>query len=147
MSPVDSIRPPKKIKKTSAAKNPKPKIAAAANPKKILPVKSQPGILQQPAKQHEDKKKLMWLLVGVTGLIIIIAWLWYMQNGGMNINANRSNRWQELGQKIDEAWLTIKTDWLKIKKITQPTNAINSEEHIKNLEERVFPQFNDPTKQ
>ena len=92
----------------------------------------------------------MWILVGITAIIIFILWVFIFQ-GGLSSNANtNSNFFNTLSEKVTDVWQTIKTDILKIQEAikNENTNESNAEEEkIKELEKKVFPQFTDPTKQ
>ncbi len=134
MTPVDSIKPPKKKVSRSRQKTVK---------KTIPPVISNP---QKNSYSQDQKYRLMWLLVAVSILIIIISWIWLWPAGDLSRRNQNNNFLDTVGQKIDSIWETVVTDWLKLKKATEPGNGDTDAERIQQLEEQVFPQFNDGTK-
>ena len=88
----------------------------------------------------------MWLLVGVTTVIIIVGWVLLFQSGQLT-KAGGGGAFSILGQKLNNLWQTIKTDVLKLKSAQKTTVPATDDERIKQLEQQVFPQFTDPTKQ
>jgi len=138
MSAVDAIRPPKKEEKDIFS--PKPRSSQPVKQKKEIP---------PPKKSEEERKhRLMWTLALIFTGIIFIGWLLLFQNGLItSTNSNQSSFFQQLGERAGDLWQTIKTDILKIKDEIEDKNINTEEEKIKELEEKVFPQFTDPTKQ
>lgn len=134
MSLVDAIRPPKKKKK--------------APPAKKLPVTLEkqefPG---KTYKDKESKKQLMWILASITALVILVGWVFLFQGGQLTKNTSDSSFFSTAGQKLTNLWETIKTDILKIESALEKLNTNSEEKKIEELEEQVFPQFTDPTKQ
>lgn len=138
MPAVDAIRPPKKEKIVTSS--PKSMPPEPAQQKKRVP---------QPQKDEEERKhRLMWTLALIFTGIFFIGWLLLFQKGLItSSNSSQSNFFQQLGEKTSSFWQTIKTDILKIKEKIENENTNTEEEKIKELEEKVFPQFTDPTKQ
>lgn len=134
MSPVDAIQPPQKKKKAPPAKKP-----PVAFERQKLPGKTY--------KDQESKKQLMWILASTTALIILIGWVFLFQGGRLTKNTSDSNFFSTAGQKLTNLWETIKTDILKIESALEKLNTNSEEKKIEELEEQVFPQFTDPTKQ
>jgi hypothetical protein len=137
MPAFDAIRPPRQAKKPVAAK-----------PNTPGQVKK-PAVKKNPKSQTLDaraRQRLLWFLVLGTTLVIFLAWL-LLFPGPRTKNSNMSYL-ESVATKLSDLWQTIKTDLLKF---NQPATNANlntaNDEKIKNLEDRVFPQFNDPTKQ
>lgn len=139
MSPVDSIRPPRKSNKP---------ITTAKPAAKVIPVQK---IIRQeqktPATQMDmrHKERLLWILVTGTALIIFLAWLFIFPSP--SLKSNNQSYWGGVSQKLEDLWKSISTDILHFKSSTNNANANTEEERINQLENQVFPQFNDPTKQ
>ena len=134
MTPVDSIKPPQK-----KITRPRQKTI-----KKIIPpVISKP---QKNSYSQEQKYRLMWLLVAISIFIIIVGWIWLWPGGNISSRNKSDNFLDTIGQKMDKIWDTVLVDWLKLKKATEQDNATSDTERIKQLEEQVFPQFNDGTR-
>ena len=117
--------------------------ARPAPMKEVLPPKEE-LLLPSGEIELKKRKRLMWLLVIGTALIIFIAWLLFFPTPRTSSTPN--SYWGGVGQKLSNIWSTLKTDILHIKESAKNIN-INSDEHVKQLENEVFPQFNDPTKQ
>lgn len=132
MSPVDAIQPPKKVRKVMPVKK------TTGAPEKVAP--------RQVLPPEAKKKQTMWLLVGVTTVIIIVGWVLLFQ-GGQLTKTGGGGAFGILGQKLTNLWETIKTDVLKLKSAQKTTVPATDDERIKQLEQQVFPQFTDPTKQ
>ncbi len=149
MSPVDSIRPPKRAKKTPAAANPPVQVKSAV---KISATDITESIPEKPKKTApqtptEQKHKTVIITVMVIMAVIFIAWVALFMSGNLT-RSQTSNFGIKLSDTLRNLWENIKTDILKIKNLNQNTNISNiNEEQIRNLENSVFPQFNDPTKQ
>lgn len=139
MSPVDSIRPPRKRNKPITPAKPAVK---AAPVQKI--VRQEPKVPATPMDMRH-KERLLWVLVIVTSLIIFLAWL-FIFPAPSSVSKSRGY-WAGISQKLDDLWKTISTDILHLKNSTKNKNINTEEEQIKQLENQVFPQFNDPTKQ
>ncbi len=137
MPAFDAIRPPRQVKKTLAAKTNAPDQVKKPAVKKNLKFQN---------LDIRTRQRLLWFLVLGTTLVIFLAWL-FLFPGPRTKNSNMSYL-ESVATKLSDLWQTIKTGLLKF---NQPaTNAnLNTayDEKIKNLEDRVFPQFNDPTKQ
>ena len=149
MSPVDGIGPPQR----NAARSPRKKTTKI--PVRIKPREDKPLLLATEPKKPAPmlpsgdadlarRKRLMWLLVIVTALVIFLAWLFIFPSP--NTNAGKNGFWNGIALKLTDAWKTIKTDVLHLKATNNNTN-VNSEERINQLENDVFPQFTNPTKQ
>lgn len=130
MVAVDAVRPPEKGSKATAT----------VKTKKISSQKKEVSAMR-PHPRH----RLLWALVIGTTAIIFLAWLFLFPKPSTNQSA--SSYFDTLGQKISSLWRSIKTDILKIKEITNSTSTNSTDEQINQLENQVFPQFKDPTKQ
>jgi hypothetical protein len=137
MPALDAVRPPRQVKKPVAAK------PNTLNQTKKPEVKKN---LKPQTLDISARKKLLWFLVLGTTLVIFLAWL-FVFPGPKTKNANMSYL-ESISAKLSDLWQTIKTDLLKLDRTVTNSNVNDAaEEKIKNLEDRVFPQFNDPTKQ
>ena len=149
MSPVDGIRAPRKNtvrsprKKTTkipvrpkAPKDDKP-LLLETEPKKPVPM------LPSGEADLARRKRLMWLLVIITALVIFLAWLFIFPSPNASTKSN--GFWNGIATKLTDAWKTVKTDVLHLKNETN-TN-VNSEERINQLENDVFPQFTNSNQQ
>jgi hypothetical protein len=148
MSPVDSIRPPKRTKKPTP-------LSYASVPAKTVPVQKMPkpaiDVVQKPAAGQTapmtaQKQKTVITAVTIIMALIFIGWVALFM-GGKLTHTSTSSFSSSLTNQIRNLWQTVKTDILKIK--NQNLNAATNvnDEQIKKLENSVFPQFNDPTKQ
>lgn len=149
MSPVDSIRPPKRVKKTVPIPSAVAPVQSASTGKKS-PIPNE--IRKKPAASPDytatsQKHKTIIMIVAVIMAVVFISWVALFMSGKLT-RSSSSNFGSTISNKFKNLWENIKTDVLKIKNIGQNINAANvNEEQIKNLENSVFPQFNDPTKQ
>ncbi len=132
MAPVDGLRPPKK-KKATPVKQAKTAVPVAAP---VMPAPSD--------QQH--RYRLMWLLVGATLLVIIIGWAVLIPqtfSGG----TSKSTYLEKVGDNLGNLWDSFKKDVLRLKDTTTNQSTSTEEERIQQLEEKVFPQFEDPSRQ
>jgi len=149
MSPVDSIRPPKRAKRF-------PTTHAVPAPAKTVLAAKKPPTPEEPAKKTaanptlataSQKQKTIIMVVTVIMALIFIGWVALFMSGNLT-RSGTSNFGSALSNQFKRIWENIKSDVLKIKNVGQNTNTANvNEEQIKKLENSVFPQFNDPTKQ
>lgn len=96
------------------------------------------------------KKSILWFSVGLTFSFIILGWILFSQ---LNIFSESSqgedSNWQKIKENISKFWQDIDqgVSNLKLENIiggnkNQNVEIIELEEgEIKNLEEKVFPQF------
>ncbi len=153
MTPVDGITPPKKnninrpiknkssIKKVSK-KNERPKI-------NNTPIKSE-TFKSEPAKNEilknlsaSQKHKIIWLSSIIIVFIIFILWSSLIVGGKIYSNKpiTNNNFLNNLSNELTGIWKSFKTDYLKIKNSTD--EAKTEEERIKELQEEVFPNFDE----
>ncbi len=159
MSPVDGIRPPKK-KKPSGKVN-KKTAKKTALPNKKNPNKPTPPPIRKPAspsippEKKDDasrplgtekvKELKLWSLVAVVAILIIIGWIVVFPPGH---TSSDGSYWNIITNKASSLWDTIKTDILKFKEENLGEEAtITNDEQIDQLEDQIFPQFDDPTNQ
>ncbi len=161
MSPVDSIQPPKKTSKSRQGA-----IQATAKPKKKSPVRTEKPVpqitkstapSQQPPEQKAaspkhtaNRERLMWILAGAVLVVVVI--LWALALPGMTSDNNKGfGFFLKTEEKINNLWDSIKEDLLKIESQLKETaanqNTNSAEEQAERLEQEIFPQFEDPTKQ
>jgi len=143
MPSIDGIKPP--IKKDVAAKKitnktetDKPKVKKQEIIKSVIKTSS----------SENKKRSYMWYMVGLVAIIIFLAWIFIFQNS-LSIDDSNSDSLSKIKASITELWDTVKEDILKIKtQANSNTNNVNvNNEVIKELEEKVFPQFDDPNRQ
>lgn len=139
MITIDAAKPAKKKRKTTP-----PRTEKNLNDKDI-PSSAGPRKTKKPLPEI-NKRGLLWLMVGLVAIIIFIAWIFIFQQTATN-NSNTPDGLAKIKNSISELWDTIKTDILKIKKSALNENTNINAERIRELEDKVFPQFNDPTRQ
>ena len=130
MVQVDSLRPKKK-KTISGRKRKKPSQKEKATP--VL-------------YRQDKKKNLFWFLVAFSAIIVVIFWTYFLR---ININrtANSSDSvgifkdLGDLGGKFSNAVESIR-EKLSNESLTNINEGEEANTEIKNLEEKVFPQFN-----
>ena len=149
MTPVDGISAPRAKrptrKKPSAAKK-----SAAATPV-TAPMTSIPThALPTPETKSPSRRSelLMWASAIIITAIICIVWIGLYSNGRLT-DTQQSSFFGKISQSLSGLIKTIQTDWLKLQDALDDSANTNapSEERIRDLEEHVFPQFEDPTKQ
>jgi len=140
MVTIDAAKPAKKKRKTTP-----PRTEKNINDKDISPGAS-PRKTEKPLPETK-KRGLLWLMVGLITIIIFVAWIFIFQQTATTNNSNTPDGLAKIKNSISELWDTIKTDILKIKKTATNENTNINAEKIKELEDKVFPQFNDPTRQ
>ena len=102
--------------------------------KKISPTKNS---LPQKSSEIKKKKKLMWLIITIIITFIIIGWLFLLKEGLI------------FSDSESKGWNVIKDGFNKILNIFKKSpdakndniNIPTTEEQIRELEKRVFPQF------
>ncbi|MFH1207236.1 MAG: hypothetical protein V1668_01370 [Patescibacteria group bacterium] len=149
MSPVDSIRPPSRAKKiTPPPSAPAPRETVPAEKNITMPDESPKNFEASlsPATTSRKQKTIVMIVVVIMALIFI-SWVALFM-GGKLTRSSASNFGSVISSQLKNLWQTIKTDILKIKNTDLNANSANvNDEQIKKLENAVFPQFNDPTKQ
>jgi len=150
MTPVDGITPPKNKKAKKPAKQ-----TAKVNPAKVnrnqAPKKDKaqtqdhgnkftkdlPGQALEKSKHH-----LVWGISIAIVIIIFIAWASLVLGGKLTISDDQTSGSEILENFTDElnqVWKNFSEDFLKIKNSAE--EASTEEERIKQLEESVFPDF------
>lgn len=133
MSPVDAIRPPLKKKRT------------APPAKRVLkPVAPKKGPVE--ARDELSREKLRWILVASTAFVILMVWI-FAFHGGLPKKIGSASDSSAFGHKLANLWTTVKTDILKIKSEASIQTNTSQPQSIEHLEQDIFPQFKDPTKQ
>lgn len=102
------------------------------------------------SEQEKAKQSLLWFLVGGTMVIVIIGWVFFLRlqvaenlkkGGGMqkiseefeNIVDTVGERISKIGDAVSEKLETLNTE---------ANGETEKDKQIKELEEKVFPQFN-----
>ncbi len=137
--PVDAIRPPKKNKSSDTRQS----------NKRPIPKETAGDLSLDNHKTKPGREQLVWIIAGgITGLIFII-WLAFFI-AGPSTDSSSNSLFGKIGHSLSELWETARTDWLKLEKKLDNqntnSNANVEEERIQQLEEQVFPQFDDPSK-
>jgi hypothetical protein len=137
MPALDAVRAPRKVPPQPASKRP-------ANQKnKPVPEKKQPP---RSSLNEHARQRLLWLLVISTAIVIFLAWLLVFPAPATN-NAHRGY-FQGVSEKLQNLLNAIKTDIQKLRENPKDNNAnVANDQQIEQLENQVFPQFNNPTKQ
>ncbi|MFA5052025.1 MAG: hypothetical protein WC544_03110 [Patescibacteria group bacterium] len=148
MSPVDSIRPPKRARKIKVTVEKPDRPPKTAEPRVPADRLSRPAINNIPQTGAANKQRTLIISVVVVMAVIFIAWAGLFASGKLTSSSGNSTFGAKLNGQLQSLWQTIKTDILRIKDTETNTNGGNvNEERIKQLEDSVFPQFKDPSKQ
>ncbi|MBU0598158.1 hypothetical protein KKF61_04135 [Patescibacteria group bacterium] len=151
MCPLDGISPPNK--------NYTPKTELPAEEKKQLKAKGQtkpkikPKEKLSPIDNQPKKENTMWILVGVSSMVIVIIWILSWQISGPQTQKDDNSLIGRLSQTTANLWESIKADIFNIKneldsdETDAEASLNNNEEYINELENQFFPQFEDPQKQ
>lgn len=141
MSPVDAIRPPKRTKKIPVT------VAAEKKQEPVATPAPRPVVAKTQTTATASKQRTIILVVAGIMVLVFIAWAGLLAAGKLGGGAGSSGFSATLGDQLRNLWQTIRTSVFKINTTNQITNSTVNDEQIKNLENSVFPQFNDPTKQ
>lgn len=138
MTPVNGIKPTKKTKTSKERTIILKEIGEKKEVEKrvIRPTKKEKEL------PHHYRRNLMWIIVIIVMLLIIIGWVFLFNENLLFSKTNtKSTGWEKVKSSFSELFETIREDVFKIK-TKKPASNINSyEEQIKELEEKVFPQF------
>lgn len=149
MTPIDAVQPPENNQKKN------PELIKNQQTKKIVKKKRE-HIKNSKAPQHTEKKpkdnsapkvRSMWSLVIITTIVIVVLWVLLFSSGSLTPTDKSTSRFGLLSNKVEELWESIKEDFLQIKDTVEKETQPASPEQIEELEEKVFPQFTDPTRQ
>ncbi|MFA5134816.1 MAG: hypothetical protein WC505_03415 [Patescibacteria group bacterium] len=150
MAPIDAAQPPKRTQK----KNTKPAQKSAVRKPPVLKKFEYPAnerkkiqAIKEPVTSAPPRVRTMWILVIVTTVIIVALWALLFSSGSLTPEGKSTGRFNILSNKIEGLWESIKEDVLHIKDAVKQETNTASPEQIEELEEQVFPQFTDPTKQ
>lgn len=150
MTPIDAVQPPKNNQKKKSGE------AGSGSAGKKVVEKKRKDIKNNKAPQHTEKKRednsapkvrSMWSLIIITTIIIVVLWILLFSSGSLTPTDKSTSRFSLLGNKVEELWESIKEDFLQIKDTVEKETQPADPEQIKELEEKVFPQFTDPTRQ
>lgn len=147
--PVDAIRPPRRKSPAPKKQTRRQERTVAEEQERAEELTGTPDTQKPSGPRVTNREQLVWILAGsVTALIFII---WLAITISTPAQPGESNGiFGRIGNSISDLWDTARTDWLKLEKQldNSNTNAASSaeEERIQELEEQVFPQFDDPSK-
>ncbi|MDP2684623.1 MAG: hypothetical protein Q8P20_06295 [bacterium] len=141
MTPVDGITPPTKNKKKRPIKN---QPVQKGNIKKNIPEQKNNNIDSRVFNNNTTQKhNLVWIVSIIIVFIIFIGWSSLIFGGKMINNSETSDNQGFLikfSNELTNIWDKFKTDYLKIQEAAEETPQ-TEEERIKQLEEKVFPSF------
>lgn len=142
MTPVDGIKTVKKGKTNKERTIILKEIKGKESPKKKIDKTFDRG----EALKHKSKKNILWILVISFMVIIFIGWIFLFKANLLFPNTQeKSNGWQRIKSGFTQLFETFKKDVLKIKPVINSNQS--GEDQIKELEEKVFPQFSNENKQ
>ncbi|XOU94374.1 MAG: hypothetical protein ACNFW9_06105 [Candidatus Kerfeldbacteria bacterium] len=134
MTPVDGIGPPKSKKR---------KPTYIENKGESIPEKKSTEI-RKPSYQTNDehKHRLVWFIsIGIV-VLLFIGWLSIFQGSELS-SSNDDSFLTRISNNFDTIWESLKEDILKIntETKTETSNINEAEQQLKDLEEKVFPEF------
>lgn len=139
MTPVDGLSPPLTKNKKKPVKKPVP---INRDPQKGAGIKNFFGNSLQRSSNINQKHRLVWMLS--IGIVVIIFIIWSASFLGGKIvsdsSSDNSNIFESFSSELSRVWKSFKSDYLKIKD-TAEENPQTEEERNKQLEEKVFPSF------
>ena len=130
MPKLDSIAPDFK-KSSSNKKINKPsnfKISQNLKPKKTK-------------KNEASKKRLMFFLILLIMIFIVVGWLFMVKEGLIFTSNKEDSGWSKIKEGFGSIANIFKGDIFEKEQETSNTNYASEEEQIKDLEERLFPEF------
>ncbi|MBI5037394.1 MAG: hypothetical protein HZC01_01635 [Candidatus Kerfeldbacteria bacterium] len=151
MTPVDGIQAPRR-KRAPTARTPRATRKTTPAPVPSAPTQPQATALPipEPHTAGGGRERLVWAIaIGITA-VIFISWVILFSGGSLKSADTDSSFWSRISNRLGSFIETVQTDWFHLKSDLNTTNTNATtvdEERIKQLEEQVFPQFTDPTKQ
>lgn len=95
--------------------------------------------LPRSAKTKEAKKKVAWLVLGLAMVIIFAAWIFFVRTG-LIFPKSSGGGFSQLTNSFKQLFGNIKNDYSDIKA------NMKEDQEIKQLENKVFPQFTNTNK-
>lgn len=150
MTPIDAVQPPKRNQKKKSGE-----AGSGSAEKKVVKKKWERAknnkapqrTEKRPADNSTPRVRSMWSFVIITTIVIVILWILLFSSGSLTPTDESTSRFSLLSNKVEELWESIKEDLLQIKGTVEKETQSASPEQIEELEEQVFPQFTDPTRQ